>query len=507
MMKRKIVFLFTAICLVLSMPAWAADARTPAAMSGICEMADGAYLVSDTWNKVLWRVDGESNAVFAGTIPVTGRDGEPVGAYHDGALDSAYFMEPWAVAPFLEGYAVTDAGANVVRYVSGETVRTLAGSGRAGSADGRGSGAAFDRPTGLAADGNGNLYVADTLNGTVRKINAAGFVSTFAVGLTEPTGLCWHDGALYVAETGRSRICRLTRANGGLEVVAGVSEAAEDAGEYYGGYADGPAASARFDHPQGVAVGDDGTVYVADTGNAAVRMIRDGRVYTLRRSDGSAPVSPRGLAVSGDTLLVADTFRGELLTLSLEAPVYHDVPLDADYAGAAAEAAARGIVYGTGDGAFSPDVVTTRAMLVTMLGRVQQAMDGSVVIDGAASFTDVPADAWYAAAVRCAADNGLVSGVGNGLFDPDAGITREQAVTILHRFAVLSGLDVSVGEDTNILSYNDAFDISDWAIPAMQWACGAGLIEDSDGWILCGQALTRADTVKLLIGFMDLYAL
>ena len=84
-------------------------------------------------------------------------------------------------------------------------------------------------------------------------------------------------------------------------------------------------------------------------------------------------------------------------------------------------------------------------------------------------------------------------------------MTREQLVTILYRYAQYKKLDVSVGEDTNILSYDDAFDVSEWAIPAMQWACGSGIVNgiDKDGKLVLAPAdsSTRAVVATMLWRF------
>jgi len=97
-----------------------------------------------------------------------------------------------------------------------------------------------------------------------------------------------------------------------------------------------------------------------------------------------------------------------------------------------------------------------------------------------------------------------VEGYGNGKFGPDDSITREQLAAILYRYAKFKGYDVSVGEDTNILSYNDAFSISDWAMPAMQWACGAELMQGDDQHnLLPGQGATRAQAAAILMRFME----
>ena len=157
-----------------------------------------------------------------------------------------------------------------------------------------------------------------------------------------------------------------------------------------------------------------------------------------------------------------------------------------------------GLMAGTSDTTFEPDAQLTRAMMVTVLW----AMEGGPVVDDPLPYTDVRDGDWYAGAVRWAAGAGVVSGVGGGLFDPDSPITREQLAVMLYAYAVRSGLDVSVGEDTSILSYADALEVSDWAVPALQWACGAGVIGGKPGGVLdpAGTA-TRAEVATILRNF------
>jgi len=106
--------------------------------------------------------------------------------------------------------------------------------------------------------------------------------------------------------------------------------------------------------------------------------------------------------------------------------------------------------------------------------------------------------------VLWAASVGIVQGYGNGRFGPQDNITREQMVTILYNYCKWKGIDVSVGEDTNILSYNDAFEISEWAIPAFQWACGAGIIFGKPGGYLDPKgSATRAEFATVLMRFIE----
>lgn len=159
-----------------------------------------------------------------------------------------------------------------------------------------------------------------------------------------------------------------------------------------------------------------------------------------------------------------------------------------------------GLFAGTSSTTFSPDAAMTRAMLVTVLYR----MEGTPAVTGTRSFTDVKAGQYYTDAVIWANANGIVGGYGNGLFGSNDSITREQMAAILYRYAQYKKYDVSVGENTNILSYTDAEHVSEYAIPAMQWACGAGLISGTTTTTLspAGTA-TRAQVATILMRYME----
>lgn len=157
------------------------------------------------------------------------------------------------------------------------------------------------------------------------------------------------------------------------------------------------------------------------------------------------------------------------------------------------------LMIGYGNGIFKPNADTTRAMLTVMLWR----LNGSPVVNYLLDFEDVEEGQWYTEAIRWAKSEGIATGYGNGYFGTNDAITREQMVTILWRYAQYKGIDVSVGENTNILSYDDAFDVAEYAIPAMQWACGAGLMQ-GDGVNLTPKAdATRAQAAALFQRFCE----
>lgn len=178
---------------------------------------------------------------------------------------------------------------------------------------------------------------------------------------------------------------------------------------------------------------------------------------------------------------------------------FNDVSANDWFASAVDYVTGKGMMNGTADNTFSPKANTTRGMVVTVLYRLENQPSTS-----AASFTDVASGAYYANAVAWANANGIVSGYGSGKFGPNDQVTREQLAAILYRYAQYKKYDVSVGEDTNILSYDDAQSISSYAIPAIQWACGAGVVTGKSGSKLDPKGnATRAEVAAMLMRFCE----
>lgn len=162
-----------------------------------------------------------------------------------------------------------------------------------------------------------------------------------------------------------------------------------------------------------------------------------------------------------------------------------------------------GLMLGTSATTFAPEQTTSRAMVATILWRLA----GSPAADGTVRFADVPQDTWYTEAVRWADSAGVVTGYSPEKFGPEDPITREQLAAMLWRYAQAAGADMSVGQNTDLLSYTDASDISPWATEAMQWACDAGILNGTgDGSTLTprGQA-TRAQAATMLMRFCQVY--
>ena len=148
----------------------------------------------------------------------------------------------------------------------------------------------------------------------------------------------------------------------------------------------------------------------------------------------------------------------------------------------------------------SSNALATREMLAAALWE----REGEPTVNYAMNFRDVPQTAPDAEAIRWAAAERIMIGFGDGTFLPKAAVTREQLAATLYRYAQSLDVDVSVGEDTNILSYDDAFERSDWAVSALQWALGSGVLEEKNGTRLAARAaVTQAEAAAALERFDD----
>ena len=156
-----------------------------------------------------------------------------------------------------------------------------------------------------------------------------------------------------------------------------------------------------------------------------------------------------------------------------------------------------GLMTGTSATTFEPNTSTTRAMIVAMLARLE-----NVTSADSAGFTDVADGDWYATAVNWAASEGIVGGFGDGTFQPNAPITREQMASILYRYAEYKGLDVSAR--TDLSHYSDAENISSWANDVLLWAVAEGLLTGVTDDTIAPQAhATRAQVAAILQRFLS----
>jgi len=319
--------------------------------------ADGGLLIMDTYNNLIRAVDesGEVN-LLSGNIAGLDSFGFPRGDFRDGPLSTARFNRPiGGVTDELGRVFIADSENHAIRVIIDENVFTFAGNGEAGYLDGTLENARFNHPAAIAIGPGGSLFIADTLNHVIRRIDTEGEVTTVAgvvhsygqadgaydeAMFFSPMGIAVNaDGVIFVADTGNHLIRviedgRVSTLAGTIVFPADVEwEDAEDADFDelpLGGFADGY--EAMFNLPAGLAIWGN-TLVVADSANHRIRIIEaTGETFTLAGTgypdytdgmpDEAAFHLPRGVYVSGDTLYIADTgnnlIRVMALTLTTE---------------------------------------------------------------------------------------------------------------------------------------------------------------------------------------------
>jgi len=151
------------------------------------------------------------------------------------------------------------------------------------------------------------------------------------------------------------------------------------------------------------------------------------------------------------------------------------------------------LMKGTGADVFSPNSTMTRAMLVTVLYR----LEGRPAVSGISSFTDVRRGEWYTEAIDWVQENNIVNGYANGEFGVNDSVTREQTVAILYRYSRYKGYDISRSAD--LAGYSDGNQISDWALDPMKWAVAEGIVAGRTAATLVPQGIsTRAEIATVL---------
>lgn len=215
-----------------------------------------------------------------------------------------------------------------------------------------------------------------------------------------------------------------------------------------------------------------------------VENVTAGTVAVLEKADGTSEIVKTSVTTTNGVVLTLSA--GETVKIVDNTKTFADVADTFWGADAVAFASSRELFNGTSATDFSPNAPMNRAMIVTVLAR----LDG---VDTTAGST------WYEAGVQWAVSSGISDG--SGL---DQNLTREQLATMLYRYAQYKGYDVSEGENTNILSYSDVSSVSEYAMEAMQWACGAGIIGGKDGLLDPAGNATRAEVATMLMRFVAL---
>jgi len=283
---------------------------------GITVLKDGSVLIADSNNHLIRQIAKGQVSTYAGIMLDADANGMTNGGWHDGTQQTAVFNTPSGMDTDSEGNVyIADAENHAIRKISKSgIVSTIAGDGILGHKDGAGSGARFYRPEDVAVAADGTLYVADSLNHSIRRIAPNGQVTTlnapsnrvievtagyavlagdFADGkLSEskfnaPTSIAIDSkGNLYVSDTGNHVIRYIDLAKGTVTTVAGLSHGKKPVyqqGALYaeGGYADGSSSEARFYSPRGIALTKEQGLLIADSLNHTIRYLIDGQVSTV----------------------------------------------------------------------------------------------------------------------------------------------------------------------------------------------------------------------------------
>ena len=273
-------------------------------------LPDGSLVISDQGNHLIRRLSSGNLSTYAGMILTVDKDGYPLGGLHNDVKDKAIFSTPSGLVSDSKGNVyVADTANHVIRKITNEgQVITLAGNGRPGLMDGKSTAASFYFPHDLAVTQDGIVYVADTLNHVIRKIDTSGNVSTLnapslrpveiADGViesagdyldgtlsqakfNEPSSLALDEkGNLYVSDTGNQVIRYIDFMTNKVTTVAGNVSSANG---LYGdsGFTDGNALASQFSIPKGIAMTPEGGLLIADYGNHAIRYYYKGTVSTI----------------------------------------------------------------------------------------------------------------------------------------------------------------------------------------------------------------------------------
>lgn len=294
-----------------------------------------ALIIADTQNHRICSLSLKTLKVttIAGIGKGVDRFGFPGGGYVDGDVKKAMFNRPKGIAVAESGaIIVADAGNHAIRQIYDGKVTTIAGGKVVGYQDGKGTKASFENPSGIAIHEKGIIFVSDTMNNMIRKIDIFGNVTTYAGRksdnsiLSEPVGLTVDkEGILYVTDSGNHQIKKVT-AKDKVETVAGMHLTKDaESGYWVGGYIDGDISKSYFNFPKGIAVKDDGTIFVADTYNYVLRIIKDSSVSTVAGAGVAGDKfddkyisyfdGPIGIVYAKGTLFIADQWNNRIVLI------------------------------------------------------------------------------------------------------------------------------------------------------------------------------------------------
>lgn len=224
--------------------------------------------------------------------------------------------------------------------------------------------------------------------------------------------------------------------------------------------------------------------------------VRPGTVAVIVKPDGSEEILKTSVPTKeGIKLLVG---QNAAIRFKDNAKTFRDIPADYWAKDAIDFVSARGIFKGTSEVTFAPTMKVDRAMMATLLFRLAEG-----TAQGKSPFADVAEDTWYTDAVIWANANGIVTGYDSSTFAPTDPVTREQMAVMFYRYAKLLKMDTAAEGD--ISKYTDMAASSDWAVEAMAWCVGTGLMNGtSDTTLSPGESTSRAEVATMLMRIVEL---
>ena len=253
---------------------------------------------------------------------------------------------------------------------------------------------------------------------------------------------------------------------------------------------------------------DNGIVYVADSGNSAVRKIENGMVSTLLVNDDPDhsvyPAQPMDIAVLDGMLYVTDPFAGLVYSsgyVAYDNP-FEDVKAEDWFYNAVTFMKAKGYISGTHTNKFSPDINMTKGMFVTVLGRICES-EGVVINNKDCLFVDVDDNMYYAKYAQWAKENGIAYGSENERFYPEQSITRQEMFVMLYNAAKYMGDDVSVSGYETVYGFNDSNKVASWAVEAANWTYSEGIVSGrGDNMLFPEATATRAEVSQIFTQYL-----
>lgn len=218
--------------------------------------------------------------------------------------------------------------------------------------------------------------------------------------------------------------------------------------------------------------------------------LKDGEVAVLDDEDKTGTIIPKSIVEDGKTYVLLD--GPAAVRVIMNSGDFEDVKSGDWFEDAVDFASSHELFNGTGAGDFEPGTDMSRAMLATVLWRLESEAEAK----GAVTFPDVRTGEWYTDGVAWAGATGVITGTGAGVFEPERQVTRQEMALMIYRYAGSAGLDVTGRGSLD--TFSDAADVSEWAKDATQWAVSAGILQGSGGRLDPTGTASRAEVATVL---------